>query len=67
MKDDLRTLVHGALNEGQRLGFDSAISICKRMAVEMKGDFAVGASVCAELIEKMRDAVASPSDIEQPK
>lgn len=55
----VRQLADEAMADGQKLAFDSAITLCKKLALEMKGDFSVGASLCADLIEKMRDGISA--------
>lgn len=59
LKESVRQMVQSALADGQKIGFDTSISLCRRMAADMKGDFATGADLCADMIEKLRDTVQS--------
>lgn len=58
VRSEIKVLVEKALADGQKLGFDTSISICRKLAEDLKGDYSIGASVCADLIVKMRDSIS---------
>ena len=56
-KEAMRTVVLSAMNEGQKCAFQSAVDVCRRIAMEFTSRGAQTqadtANVCAELIEAL--------------
>lgn len=70
MKDDIKELVTKAMNDGQRLAFDTSANLCRQLAVEFRAKRALSqadtADVCAILIEKMKEQSVSSISTRRP-